>query len=90
MKLMVIFEDDILVVLDKVKGQPDDSKEFKSYLNKASNFNWSYEELGEAIVLIDLDIWVYHKVSTRVQKSHTKNEYILLCLHPHYAYLKGA
>ena len=57
-KLMVIIKDDIMIVWEKVKDQTEYWKDFKSCLNYASNFNWVCEDLEEAIVISDLEIWI--------------------------------
>ena len=74
MKSMVRFVDDILIFWEKAKDQPDDWKYFKLYLNQASHLSWDCEELGEEVVILDLEILIDRQGNKFMCESRTKKE----------------
>ena len=54
--VLVRFIHDVFIIWKKIKTQPDDWKGFKRCLNQASNLNWVCEDLGEKVMILDLEI----------------------------------
>ena len=72
LKLMVIFTDYMFIVWERVHNQANYWKEFKLCVNKASHLKWKYEDLGEEVVFLYLEIWIDRQNSQFMHKPRIK------------------
>ena len=86
--VLVRFTDDMFIIWKKIKNQPNGWKGFKRCPNQPSNLNYFFEDLGEKVVFVDLEIWIDRKEHTFMHKPHTKEISLLLHLPPHSSYPK--